>query len=863
MANVLGLALKITADATGLKLDPVQRALVNLGTEADKLTGQFAKFAGGSEAAARAQDQFQQRAQDLINTLRDGGPGAALQFASAFEKLTAEVNAEAAAFERAARITEANLTQFQRFERTQAELNEQVSAGRITQETYNRAIEAAAKGLTDAERSAAGLSVQTDDIAEAGENAGLKFNELSGIFAVLPGPLGDIAGRISGVASAGEGLSRVFQGGLSAGLSGIATQLTSLINPFTIAAAGITALGAAATAVVNGLAQLDDRVENLGNKAAQLGVSFGFIQTLEEAAIRSGTSIDAVSAAFTKLQVNITGVDEESKKAQAGLASIGVTAEELKALSPEQQYELIGDKLAEIEDPAKRSATAIQLFGKSGAELLPFFNNLEGAAVDIQRFNGAISDIDRARVDGLGASFDAVRISLSGFGVELLTPFIGITQSISDGLASLIASFGRTIGNVLDTLSPVSSVIGLVVNVFAQFTSAVANAIGLGLEPFAAAGRTVAQAIDAISQAVTAGFGFLNDSINGIRNGLAQFAQDWLGISVQIEEPVQPTIDTTGIEDAEEISKDLQQAIDGVTDRLNQAIEESAAFGQAGFDAALSYQNALKELQRQFDAGILNETAYKAAIDDATESYEAQIDAIKSVQEEAERRAQAEQAAAQKIIDDNRKIADSLLEQLRIEQEFNGDSGRAKAAENVRAVTEEIARVERELAAARAAGDDAAAQAAASRLAKLDQALAREQDIASGAAAARADAEKAQEEAAREQERIDSEQAKRDQEIANKKKQAQDEIFAAQQSYNDRLYEVERERIEELNSLRLGAVDITDIRNGSAGLFLDLAAGREDPAIAEYRAQLKELKALRADIQKLQTQKAEILGGIG
>lgn len=170
MANVLSLAMRINADASGFRLDPVQRALVNLGNEADKLNGAFSRFAGSSEAAARAQERTAAQSQELINSLRDGAISST-QFAAQFERLAEAVNAEAAAFERAARITEQNLTQFDRFTRTQAELNEQVQAGRISQDTYNRAIEAAAKGLTDAERAAAGLAERNRDAEVAAQAA--------------------------------------------------------------------------------------------------------------------------------------------------------------------------------------------------------------------------------------------------------------------------------------------------------------------------------------------------------------------------------------------------------------------------------------------------------------------------------------------------------------------------------------------------------------------------------------------------------------------------------------------------------------------------------------------------------------------
>ena len=497
MANILSLALRVTADASGLKLDPVQRALVGLGDQADKLTKQFEKFTGGSEAAAKAQANFDKQAQDLINTLRDGG--SATQFAAGFERLTEAINKEAAAFERAAQITEANLTPLQRFDRTQAELTEQLNAGRISLETYNRATESAAKGLTDAERAARGLAVQQKEIDNAAENTTLKFNELSGVFAILPGPLGDIAGRISGISSAGEGLSRIFAGGLQAGFSSLVSSVTALINPFTLALAGITAFAAGAVAVVRGLIELEDRVEKLGNTADKLGVSFEFIQTLEEAANRGGTSIDAVSAAFGRLQKSVLGVDEESKAAQKALSEIGVTAEELAAMSPEEQYQRIGRALADIEDPARRTAAATALFGRAGADLIPFFNNIGAAAKDMETFGATLSATDRGNIDSLGAAFDQVGVAIKGLGQSVLLPFVGLVEGIAkafSGLINIVTAVAQAIGTVL---GPVLSTIG---SVFGAFGDAVNGTIGFFRSFFSTAEETAA-ATEATAGAVT------------------------------------------------------------------------------------------------------------------------------------------------------------------------------------------------------------------------------------------------------------------------------------------------------------------------------------------------------------------------
>ena len=190
MANVLSLALKINADASGLNLTPVERALKKLGEETDKVTGIFDKFSGTSEAAAAAQERTAKSLNDLT-AARLAGTVTATQYAEQFEAIAAGAREEAAALQRAAQITEQNLTSVERYDRSLSELDAQLQAGRISQETYTRATENAAKGLTAAERAARGFETATEATADNAARTTLQFNELSGVFAILPGPLGN------------------------------------------------------------------------------------------------------------------------------------------------------------------------------------------------------------------------------------------------------------------------------------------------------------------------------------------------------------------------------------------------------------------------------------------------------------------------------------------------------------------------------------------------------------------------------------------------------------------------------------------------------------------------------------------------
>ena len=755
MANVLSLAMKISADASSVQqsLTPAERAFQSLERAIAKTTAVFDPLAEQSESAAEAQEQFNQRFEELSRQLGEGLDPR--EYARAFEALQEEVAESAEAYQRAGRIIEASRSPLERYDEEVVELRGHLEAGRISQETFDRAVAKAGRSLTDADRAARGLDTAVESVAD---NT-LRFNELSGVFAILPGTLGNIAGRLSGVTSAAEGLNRVFAGGFTSGIGNVAASFTALANPATIAAAGIAGVGAAAAAITSGLVALEDRVERLGRLANQLGVSFDFVQVLEEAGNRADVSIEQLSGSFARLQNTLAGGDEESKKASDALRQLGVTVEEFGALSEQQRIELIGEKLATIEDPAQRSAAAIALFGRSGVQLLPFFNELDGAANDIERLGSAVSDLDRARLAEFGAGIDALGVATRGLGQELTLPFLGLAEGIAQGTADFLGgvnAIASAIGDILapemDTLGNLFQAVGAAARVAADIIASAFRVVQQVLEPlggsllpaigaglafinrqiiigaigslanfFTAASRAViAFATSAATASVsTAALGvairgaLLSTGIGAIPVvvGLAAGALlEWAFASDSATEKLggtQAAAQGAGDEVArlaDELAKEdtaladaNSKAIDNVRAKLSDAIDLSLQFGESGFDAAAQYQDAIAALQDQFDRGILNETAFRREAEKADAAFRAQIQTLKDAAAETE-------AIARRV--------DGLLEKAselpRIEQDIN-------------AVQAEIARVEAAIVAARQAGQQEQADSLVARLAQLDQ----------------------------------------------------------------------------------------------------------------------------------------------
>jgi hypothetical protein len=852
MANVLSLAMKISADATGVRqsLSSVERAIIQLDKETSSITAAFDKFASTSSKAAEVQRTFQTRLEALNNALKSGAITDAREYTAALAQLSAEAknaadrvgeaeaitrrfrteqqrqtaelelynqrfqegllnqetynaaaieslginklaadaarqradalaeaersaakafdsqlaaeSAEAAkasaaaekeradAVARAAEIVTANLTKEQlatrTYEQSVAELNRLRSLGVLGEEDYGRALQRSANDFAKATIEANKLADATDKIGDGGT---LKFNELSGILAALPGPIGNVAGRLSGLASAGEGLSRVFGAGLSQGLSSIGASVAGLINPFTAAVAGVAGFGAAAAQVAQGLAVLDDRVEKLGNTADKLGVSFEFIQTLDESARRSGTSIESVSAAFGRLQRSVLGVDEESKAAQKALAEIGVTAAELQALRPEDQYQLIGERIRSIEDPARRTATAINLFGRAGSELVPFFNNIGGAADDMERFGATLSTAQRRDIDEFGAAMDKLSVAAGGAGNQIIASFTPAGIAIANALATAtgaitrfgqeqnrLAAFSRELQKLREQIGEVQA---------GPISDAQRDAIAAGQTAeqvlAAAKGQVVElkkeleapptpeflKSIEDITKQIEkakeeslefgkAGF----DAAEEYERALQGVAEDFKAGFIDVDEFRSQT-KLAGEAFRDELSNisdnaKLEIQVDAATEQtladlnaeVDKAIRGAQEFGQEGFDAALKFQTKVGELRGEFGRGIINDEALKQGVAAVNAEYDKQISKLRDVQAEQKR-----------IIEEDKR---------RVEQLLAVQDDAARVEEAILGVQREAQRVAVEINAARQQGNQQAAAAGAAQLAQIDQLQARLED---------------------------------------------------------------------------------------------------------------------------------------
>jgi hypothetical protein len=621
----------------------------------------------------QAADAAKQRADAVAKAERAGAAsfdaGQARDQAAALERVAEAERKRAAVLARAAQITESVLTPLERYNTATRELVSLKQAGEISENTFNLAVAKSTREFVRAESAAKGYDKA---VAAAGAKGNLAFNELAGTLAILPGPIGNVAGRLSGISSAAEGLNRIFSNGGGVGQFG--TALAGLLNPTTLALGALAGLGAGAVAVGRSLVQLEGEVERLGQLADRLGVSFGFIQVLETAANQTGGSVENLGVSFTKFLRTVDDARQGGKNAAEAFRDLGLSAEDVRASNPEQLFTQAAQAIAEISDPARRAAAAVALFGKSGAELLPVFRQIGEAAADLERIGGALTQDQRTQIDEFGNALDRLGVASQGLKRQLTANFAGIGKTVADETAEAVGALNRFIRD-LD---------------------------------------------DVASDKTWAGFQKSADRL--------KFDREIIASREQVANSLQEGKTNAAIA---ELVLSLGLAGDGtvqLSGELAKAQAQAASLGNEGTRAFLAFVKSLEDVAAAAEGAGLSEDQLAAAVANSRKDFEDRI-AILGQEAEAQKKAADDVAkaadkrlqAANQLAEADRRRADAFLQQ-------NGLASEANAADDLLAIIRQIEQAEKAIGEARAANDKAGELNAVKRLRALDQAKAAAQD---------------------------------------------------------------------------------------------------------------------------------------
>jgi len=281
-----------------------------------------------------------------------------------------------------------------------------------------------------------------------------------------------------------DGLNGTF-GRVKGAAGGMSGALGALVPA--VAIGGVTTLAKGAI----------DAADNLNDLSQRTGVSVESLSKFGAAANDSGSSVDEVAKAMGKLA---KGIVDPASKANEALKSIGISSTDAsgKVKSMDQIMLDVADKFAKMPDGAQKTALAMELFGKSGMNLIPMLNQGRDA---LSKYNATITTEGAQAADKFNDSLNEIARVVAGPFNQAVTALLPLITQIAQGIAGAITAFSQ----LPQPVQAAVLVVGGLAAAFIALAPAISAIIAIG--PALAAGLAGLGAAFAAIGPIVAGLG--------------------------------------------------------------------------------------------------------------------------------------------------------------------------------------------------------------------------------------------------------------------------------------------------------------------------------------------------------------------
>ena len=210
------------------------------------------------------------------------------------------------------------------------------------------------------------------------------------------------------------------------------------------AGVAFAAIGIAATAAAGAILRMTTRIaeqaDEIGKTSRGLGITTDAYQDLSHALELSGSSIEGASGGFRRLSANMLDAQQGVTTAADAFGDLGV--EVLTAGGDLRSFDAvlgdIADEFAAMPDGAEKTARSMELFGRSGAALIPM---LDAGSSGIAEMRQEAHDLGLVLSNDLIISAEALN--------DDLTRLRGSLRGVANGLATeLIPRIRDVVGDI-------------------------------------------------------------------------------------------------------------------------------------------------------------------------------------------------------------------------------------------------------------------------------------------------------------------------------------------------------------------------------------------------------------------------------
>jgi hypothetical protein len=212
-----------------------------------------------------------------------------------------------------------------------------------------------------------------------------------------------------------------------------------LTKRFALGIAGsLAAVGAAMIAMTR---RSMENADQLAKQARQVGLTTDRLQAMSLVAGEAGVSTQSLTNTLGIMQRNIVELERGTATQVRAFEQLGLSIANLQGLDADVQFERIAERLNAIQDPAQRTALAMEVFGRSGREVINMLDGYSEKLADAtefqRRFGIAISQTDAEAIERANDAVGRLREAFGGLGNLMAVSVAPVVEKVAKGLLAI------------------------------------------------------------------------------------------------------------------------------------------------------------------------------------------------------------------------------------------------------------------------------------------------------------------------------------------------------------------------------------------------------------------------------------------
>lgn len=313
------------------------------------------------------------------------------------------------------------------------------------------------------------------------------------------GKTGGLAGAF-GDSSAKAGIFAGATAALGGAILGLAQQALS---------AAVDAVKQLVSAFIEGIGKAAEFAGAMTDLSARTGQPIEQLVVLKRAFENAGMSADAVGPMLNRLQKALAGVNEDGQPTSDILNRLGLSVASLNQMTATQQLEAIAAAISKLPTPAAQAAASMEIFGKSGGQMLALLKDGSAFATAAQQVGslGANTQQAAAALDTFSDAMGALDDKKMGFFMAASAQFATELERAGVAINQIdLGPLGEQVGYVVRGAIEVTKELTAWVDWFRQ----ISDAIGVTQPLIDALGQAIRMAFDPLN--LTGFLTFLRDT---------------------------------------------------------------------------------------------------------------------------------------------------------------------------------------------------------------------------------------------------------------------------------------------------------------------------------------------------------------